>query len=225
MVESSVDTSPSPRKQQGVRSVLNVGCGNHSPESLHPAFQAPGWKEVRLDINPNVRPDVVGSVVDMSSVSDDNFDAIWCSHNLEHLHSHEIKRAVAEFLRVLKPEGFALITCPDLEAIAELVVGGRTEDVAYTSPAGPITALDMLYGHSDSIAKGNSFMAHKTGFTADRLGRMLADGGFAEALVIKGRCFDLWALALKQTTDKSKLLADLQAHSLNFVSDGECADA
>src|SRR5665213_540831 len=40
----------------------------------------------------------------------------------------------------------------------------------YTSPAGPITPLDMLFGHSDSIASGHLYMAHKTGFTCASLG-------------------------------------------------------
>jgi SAM-dependent methyltransferase len=200
--------------------VLNVGCGAYSPRGLHPAFRNASWKEVRLDIDPNVKPDLVGSITGMEAVLDADFDAIWSSHNLEHLHSHEIARAVAEFRRVLKPDGFALITCPDLEAVAELVVSGRAEDAAYQSPAGPITALDMLYGHSASIEQGNPFMAHNTGFTADRLGRLLVDGGFAEALVIQGSCFDLWALALMPNANKAELLIRLETHRLNFFSDG-----
>jgi len=209
-----------PGDERALRRVLNVGCGHYSPHGLHPAFRDAAWKEVRLDIDESVKPDIIGSITSMKAVANAEFDAIWSSHNLEHLYSHEIGRAVAEFRRVLKPDGFALITCPDLEAIAALVVKGRAEATAYQSPAGPITALDMLYGHSASIKRGNFFMAHNTGFTANRLGRLLVKGGFAEALLIKGASFDLWALALKQRADKPEMLRHLRAHRLNFFPDG-----
>jgi predicted SAM-dependent methyltransferase len=203
-------SDPAPRR------VLNAGCGQLSPLSLHPAFQDPSWIEVRLDIDERVRPDLVASICDMNVVADASFDAIWCSHNLEHLYGHEIDKALAEFQRVLKPDGFALIACPDLEAIAELIVRGRAEEAAYNSAMGPITALDMLFGHSGSIAKGNLFMAHNTGFTADRLGRLLVESGFVEALVVKGPGFDLWALALMPQADRAALQHRLRDKGLNF---------
>lgn len=153
--------------------------------------------EVRLDIDPQVKPDLVGSVTDMRGFAPDaSFDAIWSSHNVEHLHTHEVVTGFSEFARVLKPDGFALVTCPDLEAVATLIVEGKVETTIYTSPAGPITALDMLFGHSRSIAMGNSYMAHNTGFTTDRIGRVFLDVGFSEVRTGKGQFYDLWALAL-----------------------------
>ncbi len=64
---------------------------------------------------------------------------------------------------MLKPDGFALITCPDLETVADLSLSKGLE--AYQSTAGSIRPLDMLYDHSRSIAGGRTYMAHKTGFT------------------------------------------------------------
>jgi len=203
----------------GSRRVLNTGCGAYSPERLHATFRNSGWKEVRFDIDQAVNPDILGSIVDMSKIESGSFDAIWCSHNLEHLHTHDIPKALAEFNRVLKPDGFALIATPDLEAIAELIVNGRLEDTAYQSPAGPITALDMLFGLSTSIARGNLFMAHNTGFTADRMGRVLIETDFAEVLVKRGAHFDLWALALMPDADKDSILAHLRASNLDLVPD------
>lgn len=179
------------------RRVLNTGSGPFNPLKLHPVFRTPGWQEVRLDIDARLSPDLIGTVSDMRTlVPDRSFDAIWSSHNVEHLHTHEVPPAFRELTRVLKPDGFALITCPDLQAIAALIVEGKAESTIYTAPAGPITTLDMLYGHSASIASGNVYMAHNTGFTADRMARVCLDAGFAEVRTCKGGFFDLWALAL-----------------------------
>ena len=177
--------------------VLNTGSGPFNPGKLHPAFRSTPWREVRLDIDARVSPDLVGSVTDMRSfAADATFDAIWSSHNVEHLHAHEVGPAFGEFRRVLRPDGFALITCPDLQVIAGLIAEGRGETVVYTSPAGPITPLDMLYGHAASIGAGNYFMSHNTGFTTDRIGRALLDAGFSEVRAAKGAHYDIWVLAL-----------------------------
>jgi SAM-dependent methyltransferase len=202
-----------------IKRVLNAGSGAYTPERLHPAFRNLDWTEIRLDIDETTQPHIIGSITDLSAIGNATFDAIWCSHNLEHLHTHEVGKALAEFRRVLKPDGFALIATPDLEAIAELVVNGRVEDVAYQSQAGPITALDMLYGLSVSIARGNSFMSHRTGFTADRLGRLLVDSGFSEVLARKGRLFDLWVLAFMPQANKESLLLYLREHKLDMFPD------
>ena len=70
--------------------VLHVGCGPQNPEALHPVFRHPQWQELRLDINPAVKPDIVGSMTDMQAVADDSVDAIWSFHNLDHLFAHEV---------------------------------------------------------------------------------------------------------------------------------------
>jgi SAM-dependent methyltransferase len=184
------------RGESPARIVLNVGCGD-SPRSLHPYFRGPGWREVRLDIEPATRPDIVCSITDMHPVNANSVDAVWSSHNLEHLHRHEVPLALAEFLRVLKPEGLLLLTLPDLQKVAELVVAGRIEDEAYRSPSGAITPLDMIFGHSPSLARGHLYMAHKTGFTLASLRRLLLAAGFADVRLRQGSFYDLWATARK----------------------------
>jgi predicted SAM-dependent methyltransferase len=178
--------------------VLNVGCGYPARQNLHPLFQGPEWREVRLDINPSVNPDFVCSMTDMQPVESGSIDAVWSSHNLEHLYRHEVPVALAEFIRVLRPGGHLLLTLPDLQKIAELVAQDGLEDEAYVSPSGPITPLDMIYGHTPSLARGNRHMAHKTGFTARTLQTLLINTGFAEVTLQRER-FALWARAYKPT--------------------------
>jgi len=182
-------------RQPGAKSFLHVGCGSAGLERLPDCFKTPDWKEIRLDINPAVKPHIVASLTDMSAVEEASMDAVWSSHNLEHLEGFEVATALAEIRRVLKPGGFALITLPDLKQIAQLIVEGRGDQVIYVSPAGPITALDMLFGHQASQERGNHYMAHRTGFTAEILGKKLSEAGFAEVRVRPANAFDLWAIA------------------------------
>ena len=156
------------------KTVLNVGCGYPLRQRLHRHFHGPEWREIRLD-------------------------AIWSSHNLEHLQRHEVPLALAEFIRVLKPHGLLLLTLPDLRQVAQLVAEDRLEDQAYTSLSGPITPLDMIFGHTASLTRGNPFMAHRTGFTARTLHKVLIEAGFVEITLRQGGSFDLWATAYKPT--------------------------
>lgn len=178
------------------RTVLHVGCGVYAPEKLHPAFRDESWREVRIDLDPEVNPDIVASITDLSAFADGSVEALWSSHNVEHLHDHEVPVALREFRRVLKDDGFALITTPDIESIAKLVVDGKLDATVYVSPAGPITALDMIYGHRASILSGNHLMEHKTAFSAERLARLLMEAGFPNVVMRRGTHFDLWAVAL-----------------------------
>jgi SAM-dependent methyltransferase len=175
---------------------LHVGCGSPSPDKVHQRFRGPDWREVRLDIDPTVRPDIVASIVDLEPVDSTSVDAVWSSHNLEHVFAHEVPAVLASFLRVLRPGGTALITLPDLQAVAKQIAVGKLEDTLYTSPAGPITPLDVVYGYRPSIAEGNEFMAHRTGFTAKTLGAKLRSVGFVDVSVQR-LDFALWANASK----------------------------
>lgn len=177
--------------------VLNVGCGYPLRQRLHKHFHGPEWREIRLDIDPAVHPDIVCSMTDMSPVASQSVDAVWSSHNLEHLHRHEVPGALAEFIRVLKANGLLLLTLPDLQQVAELVAADRLEEEAYVSPSGPVSALDMIFGHTASLARGYPFMAHKTGFTLRSLQNLLLEAGFVRVRLKRGGAFDLWAAAHK----------------------------
>jgi SAM-dependent methyltransferase len=178
------------------KQVLHVGCGPKRIEKLHQTFHGQDWREIRVDIDPEVNPDVVASMTEMPQISSGSMDAVWSLHNLEHLFAHEVPIALREFFRVLKPGGFVLLTMPDLQKAAEFIAQGRLEDPIYQSPAGPIAAIDICFGHRASVARGNVFMAHRTGFTANSLSQKLAACGFRNVRVDR-KNLDLWAIAYK----------------------------
>ncbi len=187
---------------------LHIGCGTKRKDQTTPGFNTPAWQELRLDIDAAVVPDLVGSMTDMAAVADGSVDAIFSSHNLEHLYPHEVPLALQEFLRVLTLEGFAVITCPDLRSVCQLVAEDKLTEPAYLSPAGPIAPIDILYGHRPSLARGNLYMAHRCGFTQRVLVGTLQAAGFA-VIASKARgapYFDLWALASKGPRSQEEML-------------------
>ena len=183
--------------------VLHVGCGAANPAKIPAAFFPHGeWNELRLDIDPDVAPDIQASITDMPMVANSSVDAMWSSHNLEHLAPHEVSIALAEFYRVVRPGGFVLVTVPDLQLVAlqqvaALVAQDKLEDAAYSSAMGPIARLDMLYGLRQALASGNYFMAHRTGYTATSLERACTGAGFTPVRVIRDGHFALWATAVR----------------------------
>ena len=130
----------------------------------------------------------------MAAVPDGSVSAVFSSHNVEHLHAHEFPQAFGEFFRVLRDDGYALITCPDLEKVCEKIVTGGLLEPVYISRAGPIAPIDILFGHRASIANGNRYMAHHSGFTSKVLSQSLVSCGFQTVVTLArpGR-FDLWS--------------------------------
>jgi predicted SAM-dependent methyltransferase len=197
-----------------MKTFLHVGCGTKRKDRTTKGFNSEDWQELRFDIDESVKPDLAGTMTDMASVASESVDAIYSSHNIEHLYPHEVPIALAEFLRVLKPTGFAVITCPDLQAVCALIADDKLTDPAYTSPAGPIAPLDILYGLRSSMQKGNLYMAHRCGFTQKVLAATLQASGF-KSVASKKRAkpyFDLWALATKSEFDEQGLLSFASQH-------------
>lgn len=162
----------------GARAFLNVGGGSKQAP-LPPHYE--GWKHVLLDVNPAGGVDIALDARNLGSLPAASFDAVYCSHNLEHYYAHEVALVLAGFVHVLKPHGFVELRVPDVAAVMREVAarGLDLEEALYRSPAGPISAHDVLYGYGREIARGNAYYAHKTGFTRRSLGSALASAGFA----------------------------------------------
>ena len=185
-----------------MKNLLHVGCGHNTKKNTLKYYDDK-WKETRVDINPDVKPDILGSITDLSNVKSNFYDSIFSSHNIEHVYIHEVNTVLTEFYKVLNQGGFLVITCPDIKSICKLVVEDKLLETAYESPAGSINPADMLWGHSKSIKEGNKYMTHKCGFTKKTLMIALTNAGFKSVAGIEiPEHFELWAIAHKNKIEK-----------------------
>lgn len=193
------------------RHVLNVGGGTRAaaiPDHYN------GWRHHLLDIDPKRKPDILLDARDLSSLAPQQYDAVYCSHTLEHFHSHEVPVVLEGFRHVLLEDGFAEIRVPDLMAVCRHMIqqGMDVEDVLYVSPAGPITIRDIFFGYGKEIqASGHDFYAHKTGFTAKSLGAALLRSGMQQVRYASpSAAFEVHVFAFKQpATEEQKDLLGL----------------
>jgi len=170
----------------GQRRVLNVGGGSHNIP-LPPAYT--GFEQVLLDLDPTVGADIVLDVRELTSLAPEHYDAVYCAHNLEHVRKHEVPVVLAGFLHVLKPGGLAQIVVPDLQELMVTCVqqGIDLDGLLYESPMGPITPLDVLYGHAGMIEQsGQDYYAHRTGFTSGSLANVVGASGFGPMFCQQG---------------------------------------
>lgn len=196
-----------------IRRVLHIGCGRQGKADTTPGFNTPAWTEVRLDIDPAVAPDIIGTMLDMSAVATASMHGVFCSHALEHVYAHQVPHALAEIRRVLTPDGVLVLTCPDLQAVCALVAEDRLVEPAYTSGLGPISPLDMLYGLRSALAAGQEHMAHRCGFTETVLAHTARAAGFARiATLRRPAVFDLWLVASVAPLAPDAMTALARAH-------------
>lgn len=192
--------------QEHTAKVLNVGSGVSGREHLPPYFRRAGWREVRLDSDSAVLPDIVATMTDMHAVSAGFVDAVYSSDAITYLYPHEVPLALREMRRVLDPSGVAFIALSDLQEVARLIAEGKLSDPLYISPAGPIAPLDILYGHRASLTSGLTSVAPRTGFTSATLGAVLIEAGFAAVLVQRGTATcRLTAIAFPTRPDHGRL--------------------
>jgi SAM-dependent methyltransferase len=188
------------------QSLLNLGCG---PEETPVPAYFEGWRQIRVDVNPAVSPDLIASAIDLGGVRSGSIDAVWSSHCLEHLPVHEVPQALSEIRRVLRPSGFALIVVPDLQAIAAWIAEDRLHETIYESPAGPVTAHDMLWGFGAAIARGEHAMAHRSGFTPSLLVQRLQEARFSQILLRRRDTLELGALVTRRAIRRRQQCAAL----------------
>ena len=168
------------------RRVLNVG-GQSRGIPLPGPYAA--FEHVLLDLDPDVGADIVLDVRQLTSLEPQQFDAVYCAHNLEHVRQHEVPGVLAGFRHVLKPGGLAHIIVPDLQELMLACVqqGIDLDGLLYESPMGPITPLDVLYGHGGIIAQsGQDGYAPRTGFSRRTLANVVEASGFSPMFCQQG---------------------------------------
>jgi SAM-dependent methyltransferase len=188
------------------KKVLNVG-GNSKAIAIPKHFE--GWTHDLLDIDPRGKPDILCDARKLTSLTPGAYDAVYCSHNLEHYFAHDVPKVLRGFHHVLKPHGFAEIRVPDIAALIRMVADKDLDllDVIYQSPAGPVRVRDVLYGFAPQIERsGQDFYAHKTGFSPKSISLVLRESAFAHLVIRRGN-LEIRAYAFKEKPGSEDLEA------------------
>jgi hypothetical protein len=158
---------------------LNVG-GHKKSHPVPSCFN--GWRHDLLDIDPDVMPDILCDAREIWKMEPRQYDAVYCSHNLEHFHWHDVQKVLKGFSLVLKKDGFAYIRVPDLLGVMRYVAENNLDltDPLYTAINGyPMAALDVIYGWRKQVeSSGADFFCHKTGFSLATLVAVLKENRF-----------------------------------------------
>jgi protein O-GlcNAc transferase len=193
--------------------LINVGCGPARVLTRTALFQ--NWRQLRVDIEESVDPDIIADLTDLSPITTGSADALWSSHCLEHLYLSQVPGALNEFCRVLADGGFAIILVPDIQSVADRIVADKFDETIYTSSMGPVNAHDMFYGFGPAIAEGQTSMAHRCGFTPSILVKTLNNTSFAEYAIRRLSTLELVVIARKTLgTPENNCESILQALNL-----------
>ena len=195
-----------------MKTFLNVGCGPKSELKIR-GFDNDDWKEIRLDIDEGVNPDIVGTLTDMKLVETASVDAVHSAYNIDHIYPHEVPIALAEFYRVLKEDGIVFIRCPDIQSVLEAVVEDKLLETFYVTEDGQkVAPIDIIYGNRQEIVEGNEYMAKKCGFTYSVLNMAFSEAGFKARyggrLAFNGAELVLVAFKQKKTEEEIKKIAN-----------------
>lgn len=94
--------------------ILEVGKGNGFVSNF---IKSMGFSITTFDINSNLKPDVEGDVLELSSYfSDSCFDLILCSEVLEHMELNSFEKALSEIQKVSKK--YVFITLPEYKSFS-----------------------------------------------------------------------------------------------------------
>lgn len=87
---------------------LHLGCGLKKIEGY-----------VNVDIRPEVNPDIIDNIHELSNIPNNSVDEIYACHVLEHFGRHEYMSVLQRWYEVLKEGGVLKISVPDFEFVNE----------------------------------------------------------------------------------------------------------
>lgn len=150
---------------------LNIGSG------VRPLNQ-PGNAWLDLDVRPIVdlfnhktyEPDIIADASKIP-VEDGRFDELLAHSILEHFSKRDADKYLAEWARVLKPGGRAVISVPDMIAIAKKII--TADDTGHDRKM--YEAINLTYGEQDYPEN-----THLWGYTFKSLAERLRMAGFSK---------------------------------------------
>lgn len=110
----------------------------------------------------------------LQEIPDGTIDIVEHHHLIEHLSVADLRPALEEWARVLKPNGRLIVSAPDLE----MVIRGwlkMSDDERWGY------GIKMIYGSQE-----HDGMFHKNGFTPEHLAQVLRPAGFQQEWFYRG---------------------------------------
>ena len=161
--------------------------------------RAEGWEV--LNANPAPCVDHVGNANDLSRFADHTFSRVYASHVVEHLdYKGELRDTLTEWNRVLVPGGCLLVSVPDLDVLAALLLDRERLAVEER-----YAVMRMLFGgHVDR------YDYHMVGLNEDFLCIFLKASGFVNLRRVErfGLFEDTSTLAYKGVAISLNLVAE-----------------
>jgi len=159
-------TDPLPRK-------LNLGCGFDYRE---------GW--LNVDLQSMHDPDLIADVTALPMLDGGAFEEILAQDVLEHFERAKTGVALAEWSRLLRPNGVLQLRVPSLFGMFELLARPDRRD-----PEQAEEVIHLMYG-----TQAYTGDYHLAGFTAATLARHLTNAGL---LVCEAQIKDEWLFDVK----------------------------
>lgn len=139
---------------------LHLGCGSKYLDN-YVNIDIQDWASIC---------DLVADATNLHMFEDNSIEHIFTHALLEHIPPWDTIKALKEWNRVLRPGGTIQIEVPDLERVfKDWLINNTLEEQE---------AINNIYGGNKSPDKAYSHQDHLTGFTYNRLTRMMADCGF-----------------------------------------------
>ena len=120
---------------------VQYGCGLSAPPSWENFDVSPTLRLQKLPLIGGMIPGPkfprsirLGDIRNGLGLSDGYADAVYCSHTLEHLSLEDLREALKQSLRILRPGGTFRFVLPDLKRIA----------VKYAAASGPRASIEFM---------------------------------------------------------------------------------
>ncbi len=181
-------------------------------------FQDKQWTVKTYDAEPKIEADYTGHIFKMNAVEDNSIDALWCQQIMQRYYMPHVLNALKEFKRVMRDDALLYINVPDAQMAAAHIAHENYYKTLYTTPAGDITPVDIVYGFQKAIFGGQRHLSHHSMFSLKQLGTLLRDAGFSDVKVHR-RGYVLHASAYKHSAEGGKFIERVSLSSDEVPAD------
>ena len=151
---------------------LNIGCGKQTWRDF---FCIDAVRHPKASRDPDLLHAFYfakdGALLNPVPLADGCADELHSYHFIEHVYRWEAPHLVAEFHRLLKPDGALILELPNIAAAARNLLACMNDQMA----------MWPLYGNPDEV---DPYMCHRWGYTPATIAGLLKEAGFKDVRVL-----------------------------------------